>query len=358
MDLTDPTHGSPTTSLAFFAVAGLLTASQIVKYPLEAWLLRRQAKIIRGSVARTEPLRAGEAVVHGEVTPLGENDVVARTVLGQSLVVRPKKSPVWREISRVTEATPFALVHHTGEAVHVEPGSNVLVVDELGPPESVSDTYRRRVSTITRGERVYVAGTLRRGAVPVSRLAGGGYREHATEGWILGPTGKRRMTLSVEPLDARYEQRAGFLLRSMWLWCVFLLVVGYVNRDFLTALVDPRPATVEATSPAEWTVKVKNGRTNHVGVIVAGADGVSRRFELDDPAYREIAPKTPGSKLDALASRSGATLFLGTRPTLPIAVLMLLPFAFLALAFLIPWWFRVSVQAWYDRPVEEEASKA
>ena len=90
---------------------------------------------------------------------------------------------------------------------------------------------------------------------------------------------------------------------------------------------------------------------------LATLDGVSRRFELDDPAYREIGPKTPGSKLDALASRSGATLFLGTRPTLPIAVLMLFPLAFLALAFLIPWWFRVSVQAWYDRPVEEEVSK-
>lgn len=177
-------------------VSTLLPAAAI------ALIARRVLRLrLRAVPASAAELQEGPAIVHGRVD--GDAPVVA--TLTQKRVDRiylDQWYTVWREETdaRRVESEPFRLLLADGTPLQVEPGSKVTLdtryvtapVKREAPRKGERPAHRQRTLSLSRGESVYVSGTLTR---VVEQGGSAGYRDAPAMGFSLRPDARGTMRI-------------------------------------------------------------------------------------------------------------------------------------------------------------------
>lgn len=358
MDFSNPTHFSTGVSALLFVLLGLfsllLPFLGVLGRGVEA---ARRAKALRVACSEGKTaLRAGYAFLAGTVETDGDGTVAARVAVTQEARNHSKKKKKWHtwdEVSRTTDALPFYVACDSGELVRVEPGGDVLVVDTLERVEPISSRSRKRVSELSRGERIHVGGVLRQGFSPRGQRTDA-YRDAGSRGWVLTPRRGERMVLSVEPLFERHARRGRFLVRaSMFFVAAAIASWGLLFGDYARTLVLGEAVVLDATRPSTWTTRAKNRTTVHHGVVVdvptaAGASAI--RIEIPRAAYDHVVRTGGRARVPAVVVPGSMTaLYLGDRPTLPFGGTMLFVVAYALSCWGLFAYYARSVVPWYEK---------
>lgn len=216
-------------------------------------------------------LKAGRQTIHGCVAYDEGRDVAMRTEIEQEGTEAETKegwTHTWTEVRRKVDTQPFFVVTDHGERVRVEPDESSLLWDELevpsAPVPSTDPTPRRtRLATLSRDERVWVTGQLRR-ADRADVALSGDYRTPAVgEGWVMRAPPALFVT-SVQTVTL-HRERAALHGRHALLYALCFLAslpvpLGWIDR----ALGTTEPGIiVDATmhrgskSSTSWTVVVQ-----------------------------------------------------------------------------------------------------
>lgn len=216
--------GSPSSHLCVGSAFAIIIVSLLLTLIRRSRALRRAA-MADARVDPTAPLAPGRALVAGTVELARGAPLAVRVRIEQRGTEHKGKSSwshTWSEVDRRTEAHPFYLRREEGERVRVEPGTRVLLVDDVDEVELLARDRRVRIAELTEGENAIVEGVLERGADPERRGAGDAYRDAASPGWILRPLSTEPLHISSEPLGDRHRHRAGELLKA----AVLIAVLG------------------------------------------------------------------------------------------------------------------------------------
>lgn len=217
------------------ATVGLFVVATVA---LRRW--RRQ----RGAAARAQAsfdpgaaLVPGETVIAGTVEREAGASVAVRVELDQE-ASEWENSGIWvhewTETGRKVHTHPFYLRHASGHRVRVEPGGDVMLVDEMDAVIRLDLARRIRIAELLPGERIFAVGELRRAPDAEVSVWRGGCNE-VREGYVLVPPRGSRMLLSSEPLGERFARRAAFHRR----WGVAALVAA-IAINVVTAPVIAR----------------------------------------------------------------------------------------------------------------------
>ncbi len=251
----------------------------------------RKAAQANALVNADAPLEIGNRFIRGTVE-YAEGSELAVAVhveqTGKEVQHKGKWSHSWKETDRQTHAVPFYVRCANGERVRVEPGSDVLLVDEPDHTVLKEKTLRTRIAELTAGETVIVEGVLIRGPDPEAR-GGNSYRDNTT-GWVMRPARGEQMHLSAEDLGVRHEIRAkdydstGAVLRFLAVF-IQLFFLTYHARNLLGT-----DSCAQVISKDTYVTKSKNSSTTHyrVWLDVPGTDWGKLDRELDRDDYKKI----------------------------------------------------------------------
>lgn len=251
----------------------------------------RKAAQANALVKEDAPLEIGNRFIRGTVE-YAEGSELAVAVhveqTGKEVQNKGKWSHSWRETNRQTHAAPFYVRCANGERVRVEPGSDVLLVDDPDQTVLKEKTLRTRIAELTANEMVIVEGVLIRGPDPEAR-GGNSYRDN-TMGWVMRPARGEKMHLSAEDLGVRHEIRAKDYDSTA---SVLRFLVVFIQLFFLTFYARNLLGTdscAQVISKDTYVTKGKNSSTTHyrVWLDVPGTDWgkIDRELERDD--YKKI----------------------------------------------------------------------
>lgn len=188
---------------------------------------RRAIETAKRATNPGAPLVDGAQLVAGTVELASDEPVAVRVTVTQEGSEYSTKSSTahrWLEIRRETSARPFYLRHESGARIRVEPPQGVLLVDALDQKEWIERNRRRLRAELLPGERALVEGVLRRERDPEEAGASSGYRQAASQGWVMKPDRSGKMHVSTEELARRHVLRArAFGFAMAWMIVVAVL---------------------------------------------------------------------------------------------------------------------------------------
>jgi hypothetical protein len=282
--------------LSSFFVDIVATVGLLVVAAVALRLSLRQRRAAAQADASFQPdaaLVPGEAVVLGTVEREQGASVAVRVEIEQEGSESENSgiwSYRWTETNRKIHVHPFYLRHGSGGRIRVEPGEDVMLVDEMDGVIKVDLTRRIRVAELLPGAKVFAVGELRRAPDPEAPTAG--YRQRS-EGTLLVPPRGRRMLLSSEPLGKRFARRAAFHLR----WAVLAAVAAlgfnalfasFHARRWLGETVEVRVTLVQHYESSD--------DDDHFEVTMLGPDHL---IFSDEVSRRDFSRLHAGDKLQA-----------------------------------------------------------
>ncbi|MDC0718092.1 hypothetical protein [Nannocystis bainbridge] len=229
-----------TPALACVAATALALLVTAAVFYLLARRLRDQARLEQTSLTTPPPLTNGPVALAGTVETSDGAAAIEVTLEEE------REDGDWREVSRTTAARPFVLRLEGGAAVRVVPGDAPLLLDALGPAETLAPAHQRRRASLDNGERVFVRGLLRRSGEPGGASP---YRAGDPPFELAAPR-RGPMVLSTEALSGALERRAGDHLGRSHLLLASLAVVVLLSLHVLFAalwwiVVDAPPPTLQ-----------------------------------------------------------------------------------------------------------------
>lgn len=292
--------GPPWAHLFVFALDATVIAA-IVFCVREIRRARSAAKAAERANDRSTPLFDGARFVAGTVElAQGERLAIRVTVIqdGTEHSTKNGKYHVWKERDRTTKARPFYLRHESGARIRVEPPEDVLLVDALDQKEWLDRHERRLRAELLPGEHAIVEGILRREHDPEEGGAHVGYRQAASQGWVLKPGRHGRMHVSTEDLSRRHVLRARAFKFAL-AWMVFAALIAqaplapYRARVFLGKNV-----IADYSGKSSYQTRTSKGgvQTHYIAKVWYGAAGGEREYldaEIDVGDYRDL-PSSPG----------------------------------------------------------------
>lgn len=251
----------------------------------------RKAAQANALVKEDAPLAIGHRFIRGTVEYADGSELAVAVHVeqtGKEVQNKGKWSHSWKETNRQTHAVPFYVRCANGDRVRVEPGSDVLLVDEPARIVWKEKTLRKRIAELTVGETVIIEGVLIRGPDPEAR-GGHSYRDNTT-GWIMRPARGEKMHLSAEDLGIRHEIRAkdydstGAVLRFLVIF-IQLFFLTFYARNLLGT-----DSCAQVISKDTYVTKGKNSSTTHyrVWLDVPGTDWGKVDRELDRDDYKKV----------------------------------------------------------------------
>jgi hypothetical protein len=259
-----------------YAVLSALAARKQIRHALD----------VETGASRRE-LRPGMTVVRGVVQGDLESPPVVRVQIqqqGRQYTVKSGVRHKWTETSREVEARPFSLRLDSGAVIHVEPGEQVFLVDDLFVVPHDHTIGRSRVAELRVGANVYVEGVL----FPPAQ-SGGAYRG-GEAAFTMRPRSGSSLLISREPLEKRHQLRASVHTKWAVGLAVALVFVDWLCLgSYFRGLVTGRIEEGRITDVVTWTVSGKHGPVRHWGVVAAiGAEAQpSGRVEVSPAEYTE-----------------------------------------------------------------------
>lgn len=281
---------APTSHIWVASIAGILILLIAISKRKCTTEFRKAAEA-DALVKENAPLTVGNRFIRGTVEYAEGSELAVAVHVEQSGKETKNKnnwSHSWSETKRQTFTAPFYVRCITGERVRVEPGSNVLLVDEPNRMMWTEKTVRTRIAELTANETVIVEGILTRGLDPEGR-EGNSYRNNKM-GWIMRPAPGERMHLSAENLGVRHEIRAkdydstATVLRFLVVF-IQLFFLTYHARNLLGS-----DACAQIISKDTYVTTNKGNRTTHyrLWLDVPGTEWkkVDREVARDD--YKQV----------------------------------------------------------------------
>ncbi len=290
---------SPMASTAVVFVVGVLahgafaifTRTLARRSRYRAWVTEQSA------IDPSRPLAVGYATLTGDVESEGEGEVVAMRVQQGLAGSDAGGRRIWSEVRRTVEARPFYLALASGERVRVEPGTRVVAVDDLGDATYTGPWARTRSTLVKAGQRVTVAGILRRGFNP--RARDGGYR-HAEDGFVVTPPDDGPLVVSSTPLADRHLARAAVHAAfARWGIVAFLLV--------------------HTVAFGGWELLALTGRTETADLVHVRSAGGRPRIAYTIPA-RPARGRAPVVRAESTTRDVASQLDRATSGTVPVLV--------------------------------------
>jgi hypothetical protein len=348
--VTSPDFVHPVVAAVFVYGVGGLGALGLVA--VAWWFARRQAALAAAAEAaaagadkRPAP---GPATIFGvvvnEADDESERPVVRVSIRQRGKEVKRKRNWAvrWTEVARQTDAKPFLLRTAAGVEVGVEPGADVLLVDQMAETVLDGRDARRRVAAVYPGERVYVSGVLVGGAGGER----GPYREEGRS--RLVPAAGGRMLISSEPLTARHLRRQRLFrgVSMIGLGFFALAQVLFVSYHRLSA----EGEVVQAEVVDSYRYVRRSRRNVRPGYAVKVRTPLGMLTSDVEPALFTQRPAT----LPFLVASAG-TYVLGTEPTLPEGRVALIAVLAILLAIFVPAGILQS-RDWWDRRLDERVA--
>lgn len=259
----------------------------------------------------------------------------------------------WTETGRETHAKPFYVRTPRGERVRVEPGTDVLLVDDPDGMIWTERTTRTRIATLSLKEEVIVEGTLDRGHDPELREAAL-YRGSA-QGWVMRPIAGGRMHISAEKLGERHRKRAQVFRSAAVAIAIMAGLVSLLSGCYMGSLFLGTDTTVNVTDKRHYTTKGSKGSTTHhyeVTLKLRGPDAPQMRRELDSSDWAGITPGMTIAYRDVPAWRTLGDPGWGASIHVLLAILSGVA-AFVGLAFFTG---AISHKEWYDGRLDDQGS--
>ena len=357
LDVSEKAHFDSATSLVVFAGGvGILTLLLLVSV---ASLIRNRlrARMADASFEPTAQLRPGESVVSGVVELSAEAAHAVRVEVDQAGDESESSgtwSHTWKEVDRRVKVAPFYVRHVSGLRLRVEPGREVLLVDELDATVQIELTERTRIAELTPGEHVMVHGRLVVGSDPYAQTEG--YRGGPAEALVLRPVGSKPMMMSTEALGSRFRRHARAAAWSTLTVAIAMAVFAGLTATYQVSMFTGRvvPVTLlqrsyyvvdddeDVWKPEYWISVGGEGRPAVVEVEVEDDDFVRLRKGMT-LAYRDVAVWRG---------------HLGVRPKMNIALAVLASIV-VVVASIVWTMIRRTHRKWYERPrvVDEGAGR-
>lgn len=229
----------------------------------------------------------------------GENAAVSVTVTqgGTEHQTKNGKYHRWEENGRKTLARPFYVKHASGARIRVEPPEDVLLVDKLDQKEWKARDERRLRAEIVPGEHAVVEGVLRRERDPEAIDANVGYRQAASEGWVMKPRRNAGMQISTEDLSRRHTLRMKAFYTSM----AWLFVAGSIAQvpllTYRARVLLGHNVVAEYAGKSTYTTRNSKGQVStHYVAKVWHETEKSKRDYIDaeiDSSDHAAAPNSP-----------------------------------------------------------------
>ncbi len=324
--------------------------------------LRHRSALLRRGVEADKAydehavLAPGMRFVHGRVELAEGCDSAVSVHVEQHGTEREKGnkwSHEWKEIERKTQVAPFYVRTNKKERVRVEPGADVLLVDDPDQMIWTEKTKRTRLAALSPNEEVVVEGKLDRGHDPEFREAAL-YRGSA-QGWVMRPISGERMHISAEKLGERYRKHAkvfgsaavtlALVTSLVSLLCGSYLGSLFLGNDTSASVVDRRSYSrggtkrtikhyyeviLKAHAPGEPHILRKLEYTDWAGIT----RGMTVAYR-DVPAWRALSEPGWGSSihmglliLSSIVAFAGFAVYRGA----------------------------ASHKEWYDEPLEDHGS--
>jgi len=329
------------------ATAGLLTVAAIALY--RSFQQSHAAARAEASFNPDVALTPGEVVLMGTVERAPEAEVAVRVEIEQDGAEHESSgswSFKWTETNRKVQVHPFYLLHSSGARIRVEPGDNVMLVDEMDGVLRVDLTKRVRVAELLPGEKVFAVGELRRAPDPTAPLQG--YRGRA-EGYLLVPPRGGKMLLSSEPLGQRFSRRAQF----HWRWAGGLVFAAVAFNLLFSSFHARRiwGETVEARV-TELSHYTDSDNDHHYKVTVWRANDLNLTDEVSREDYSRLSKGDTIKVRNVPGSSSKATF--GSESMVHHSAFLAVPlFVGLALGYFLR---ARSTRPWYERDLVETGS--
>jgi hypothetical protein len=327
--------------------AGLLIVAAIAL--LRSFQQSRAAARAEASFNPDVALTPGEVVLLGTVERAPEAEVAVRVEIEQDGAEQESSgtwSYKWTETTRKVQVHPFYLLHSSGARIRVEPGDNVMLVDEMDGVLRVDLTKRVRVAELLPGEKVFAVGELRRAPDPTAPLQG--YRGRA-EGYLLVPPRGGKMLLSSEPLGQRFSRRAQF----HWGWAGVLVFAAVAFNLIFSSFHTRRiwGETVDARV-TELSRSIDSDGHHQCKVTVWGANDLTFTGEVSCEDFSRIN-KGDTIKVRNVPRASSEATFGSESTVHEAAFVAVLLFPGLALGYFLR---ARSTRPWYERDLVETGS--
>lgn len=266
-------------------------------------------------------------------------------------------SHTWTEVERTQTARPFRLRVPGGTIVHVEPGAEVFLDDDLVEAR-IHATRRVMCVELKHGEEVTIEGVLARELRPSSGEAD--YRGQQ-QSWVLRPPSRSKMLLSKDPVR-RHKKYARFWMLTCATCCLFFALahtVLYAN-GFWRLVMNSECCHVEVLDHRAWTTRVRNRDTHHTSIIgrvtelCAGGEGstpIGMRIEEQVESHYPVGTYVPFQ----IEIGHPTTFRLGTGVGLRVIEWGFLLTATIALAVLGVVRHR-ALRAWYEKKLNQRAA--
>jgi hypothetical protein len=357
LDYMPPSEfGGPAAFLICIVALGFGVGAAILCLLLHARALsvaqRRTRAELEGAAL---PLSPGpRRFVKGRVDVDGADDVVIEVDIQQTVKDRRSKNDEWhewRETTRNLRSAPFYLVQPNGEAVYVEPGPDLRVVDALANEYPADTPYRRvRAAAVRRGEELYAYGDLHSGAHARTRTP---YRDGGT-GWILKAPRTGPMLFATQIIRDRYTARISSVRHIAFaLFVVFGALHTIFTLPYVAAAILGRSEMGYVIDVHDWATADKHGRVVHqYGLTVQAEDGFALTRHVSYATYAVVT--SVFARGDTAVVPLLRTLdwdvasFVGDRPSIPEAFPMLGLVA-IGVALGVGIVFYRQNTAWYDR---------
>jgi len=244
------------TSLALVVGGGAILVLLLVASIVEMLRNRARAELAIRSLDAEAEIEPGEIVLAGTVELADDAPHAVRVEVEQEGTEKESSgswSHKWTEVDRNTKVLPFYLVRASGARIRVEPGWNVLLVDELDHEIRREPGRRVRFAELTPGESVIAHGTLTRARDPQARTSV--YRNSGDRSLVLRPIGSSPMLLSAEPLHGRFLRHMAAAKKSAFAVGASLAVFLLFTTPYLIAAFGGERSTVTVISRSYYGVR-------------------------------------------------------------------------------------------------------
>ena len=360
MHLIDGQYWSQSFSSLLLAVASLAV---LVTLGFALILARHHslaAQRARIAMEKKVGLFVGDALVTGVVETDDKAPAIRVEIQQQGKERRTKRgySHTWTEYERTQTTRPFRLRIPGGTVVHVEPGKEVFLVDDLTLFKHPHHGLRVLHAELTHGESVSIEGRLKRTLRPAGN-GEGDYRGQQ-QAWTLRPPSTGPMLLSTEPLPQRHEERASFWLRAAGVLTLFFVVGhGYLTlTGFWPLMLRHECCDVQVESQRNWVTQGSRHRTRHHSAITGTVQGQCGGGPSSTPVGTVLVaavtrPYAVGEVVPFQVQRGNAAVFrMGTGVGLTLSESMLLAIFTFALFGIGYSRFRASLP-WYETKLKQ-----